>query len=183
MAVVNYIISLQRSGFGFILHHGGARMKIYILRHGIAEDSNSGGDPHRVLTQPGRYKVEKITRFLSGKVRPGKILTSPYVRAVQTAEIAAEVWGIKNRVEFSDSLLPLCGAADTLTACKAAGVDEIMVVGHNPHLSYFVSECISGGSAYTSLKKASVTCIEFESAPEIGRGNLKWMITPGILGL
>ena len=116
-------------------------------------------------------------------MRPDIILTSPYVRAVQTAQIAADEWGLPDRVEHADSLLPMCDSSDTLIECKARGAEEICLVGHNPHLSYLVSDSISSGEAYISLKKASITCIEFDGTPEIGKGNLKWMITPGILGL
>jgi len=158
-------------------------MKIYILRHGIAENFNPGGDPSRSLTKEGMKKVEEIAQFLNGKISPDVILTSPYVRAVQTAEIAADVFGMKKKVENSDALLPGRDSEDTLIELKARNENEVFLVGHNPHLSDLASDLISDGAAYLQLKKASVTCIEFSGTPVMGRGILKWLITPGVLGL
>ena len=67
-------------------------MEIYLLRHGIAEESAVGGrDSDRALTAEGRDKLRRVLkRAHAGGVRPGVILASPYKRAMETAQMAAE---------------------------------------------------------------------------------------------
>jgi phosphohistidine phosphatase len=161
----------------------GGNMILYIFRHGISENSNSEGDQARRLTDKGRKKVKEVMKFVKNKINPAVILTSPYTRAVQTAEIAAKVLDKKNAVELCDGLLPRKNNEDTLSELAAREESEIMIVGHNPHLSHLASDVTSSGKAEFKLKKASVTCIGFEGLPGFGTGTVHWMITPGILGL
>lgn len=158
-------------------------MILYVVRHGIAEDHNKGGDAARELTRTGKEKVKEVMRFLRGEISPDLFLTSPLVRAVQTAEIAAEVLGYKRDVELSDALLPESSSGDTFGELDFRRENGVIIFGHNPHLSYLVSDGISSGAAEILLKKASVTAIEFGPSPRQGDGLLKWMITPGVLGL
>jgi phosphohistidine phosphatase len=158
-------------------------MKLYIVRHGIAEDYHPDGDAARELTEAGRNKARKVFQFVGKTVKPDLLLTSPLVRAVQTAEIAADVFKMKRQMETSDALLPGSGSADVITELLARDEDAVVLFGHNPHLSRLVSDMISRGAADIQLKKASVTALDFEGAPGEGRGILKWMLTPGLLGL
>ena len=68
-------------------------MQIYILRHGIAEDAGPGqSDSERALTSEGKKKLRNVLRAAhEAGVTPALILTSPLKRAVQTAELAAEI--------------------------------------------------------------------------------------------
>jgi len=102
---------------------------------------------------------------------------------VQTAELAADVFKMKRQAETSDALLPGSGSADVITELLARDEDAVVLFGHNPHLSRLVSDMISRGAADIQLKKASVTALDFEGAPGEGMGILKWMLTPGLLGL
>lgn len=157
-------------------------MKIYIVRHGIAEDYHPDGDASRELTEAGRKKVKKMILFIEKTAKPGVLLTSPLVRAVQTAEIAAGLFGMKAQVEKSDALLPGSGSEGVITELQARNEDSVFLFGHNPHLSYLVSDLISGGTADIQLKKASVTLVDFEGRPAVGKGLLRWMVTPGLVG-
>ena len=67
-------------------------MQIYLLRHGIAENASPGQpDSERALTAEGREKLRRVLkRARSAEVNPGAILSSPYKRALETAEVAAE---------------------------------------------------------------------------------------------
>jgi phosphohistidine phosphatase len=158
-------------------------MKVYIVRHGIAEDYHPRGDAARELTEAGRTKARKVFQFVGKTIKPEVLLTSPLVRAVQTAELAADVFGMKRQVEKSNALLPGSGSDDVITELIARNEDAVVLFGHNPHLSRLVSDIISRGGADIQLKKASVTALEFEGNPGEGRGLLKWMVTPGLLGL
>ena len=158
-------------------------MKVYIVRHGIAEDYHPDGDAARELTETGRKKAKKMIQFIEKSAKPDVLLTSPFIRAVQTAELAAGVFGMKKKVEYSDALLPGSGSSDVLIELCARNEDSVFLFGHNPHLSELVSDLISGGTAEIQLKKASITLVDFDGKPEAGRGLLKWMITPGILDI
>ncbi len=158
-------------------------MKIYIFRHGIAEDYRPEGDSARELTKEGEKKVEAVSTFLHGKISPQVFLTSPYVRAVQTAEIVKKILAPKLKIELADFLLPEMTSTDTISEIEGRDAESIILFGHNPHLSYLVSDVISGGAADIQLKKASVTAIAFDGTPRLSAGILKWMITPGVLGL
>src|SRR5690348_1434062 len=79
-------------------------MEIYLLRHGIAGDASS--DAERALTAEGREKLARVMkRARQAGVVPGVILSSPYRRAVETAEIAAEVLGYEGKIVRVRALL------------------------------------------------------------------------------
>ena len=83
-------------------------MKIYILRHGIAEDAQgSQPDSERALTPEGKKKLRSVLRAAhAAGVAPSIILTSPYRRAIQTAQIAAEVLNYKGELLQTKTLEP-----------------------------------------------------------------------------
>src|SRR5215467_10817173 len=82
-------------------------MEIYILRHGIAEDQNPGGDARRSLTDEGRRKLRRVLGCAArANVSPSLILSSPYVRARQTAELAAEALGYRGKIVETPVLVP-----------------------------------------------------------------------------
>src|SRR5581483_8354066 len=76
----------------------GKSMRLYLMRHGIAidrEDPDCPPDPERFLTPKGIQRTRAAARGLRAlRVKPAALLTSPYVRAVQTGEIVCEVLGL-----------------------------------------------------------------------------------------
>src|SRR5689334_9019549 len=83
-------------------------MRIYVLRHGDAEDpSRRSSDEERQLTDEGRSEVLRVTRAARrANADTDLIISSPYIRAVQTAEIAAEAFGYKGQIARSRVLEP-----------------------------------------------------------------------------
>src|SRR5688572_24749324 len=83
-------------------------MEVYLLRHGIAEDgSPTGRDADRPLTDEGRRKLRDVLKLAAaGGVRPDLLVSSPYLRAKQTAEIAQEILSYKHDVTFTEALVP-----------------------------------------------------------------------------
>ncbi len=158
-------------------------MVLFIFRHGIAEDSHPEGDSQRRLTKVGKSKVEKVAEKIKHKLTPDVILTSPYVRAMETARIAAKVLKRENVVEASDGLYPGSSVEETIAELSARNEDSVMVVGHNPQLENLVSALTGRTAAAVELKKASVACIELGSVPRKGEGVLNWLVTPGLLGV
>ncbi|MEW5814480.1 MAG: phosphohistidine phosphatase SixA [Spirochaetota bacterium] len=157
-------------------------MKLYILRHGAAEDLSPEGDSGRRLTPDGAAKVGKMASFLKGKISPGLILSSPLIRARQTAEIAAEklAYPVKNIVE-AECLLPNCNVDDTIQELGSKNIDRLLIVGHNPHLSDLTAALISDGQVNVQLKKVAVACIDFETGLRRGSGILQWLFTAELI--
>ena len=78
-------------------------MEVYLLRHGIAhDDSPTGKDADRPLTEEGRRKLRDVMKAIANAgVKPDAIVSSPYLRARQTAEIAQEILGYKDSLLFT----------------------------------------------------------------------------------
>jgi phosphohistidine phosphatase len=164
-------------------------MRVLLLRHGIAHDRNDPAcppDPERALTEEGRKKTRKACRGL-GVIgcRPTRILTSPYLRARQTAEIAAEALGLAaDRVVVTDALLPEAPPYAIFQAlfAFAATDDEVLCAGHAPHLDRALALAITGDRVpVTSLKKAGAALLELDDLPR-PHGELVWLVPPKVLG-
>ena len=150
-------------------------MRLYFLRHGIAEDL-AASDFKRELTKRGRRRVLASANVMTRLgIAPRQIISSPRLRARQTAEIVADALGmpvtISEAVNFGFDLSDL----RRLTRDFSPD-DELMFVGHNPDMSLLVSE-ITGVDA--SMKKGGLARIDV-----IGRradeGELVWLIAPKV---
>jgi phosphohistidine phosphatase len=157
---------------------------IYFWRHGSAEEVRGGmGDEERKLTREGKKKVCEAAegfRELVGKRGVVKILTSPLVRAVQTAEIAAEVLEVKE-VEILEAIAPPGKLGTVLKEVRRAGSVErgVIVVGHEPTLSAWVGEICFGKVGHLEMKKGGVAAVEM--AGNGGRGELVGLWGPRVL--
>lgn len=161
-------------------------MQLYIVRHGIAidrEDPQCPPDPERYLTEEGVEKTKGVARGLAALGVSGDLfLTSPYVRAVQTAEIVASTLGYeKQKIRRTDSLLP--GTEPSLLFRELARdkqASAVLVFGHAPHLDDLIATAVGAKKHVTELKKAGVALIELKRiSPPIGM--LVWLATPKLL--
>lgn len=163
-------------------------MNLYIIRHAIAVDetmSDHESDSERPLTDKGRKKMRQIAKGLRNLgVEFDLILSSPYVRARETAEILADVFKMKKQPAFSDNLIPL-GNPELLISeiNEKYPVNSLALVGHEPHLSTLVGMLVSeNGKVEVTLKKGGVCYL---SADDLHynehRATLEWLLTPGIL--
>src|ERR1041385_7817682 len=139
-------------------------MKLYILRHG---DAAEHGDPRfkeneRPLTPKGIQRTKQLTHALRQmEVSFDAILSSPLVRARQTAEIVAR--GVKEKVELTDALSP-SGSMEKLVehinAIRPAA-ESVLLTGHEPYLSGFISLlCVGGPELPLKLKKGALCRLE-----------------------
>ena len=155
-------------------------MILYFLRHGRAEQHSAGPDSDRKLTKKGTHELKgaaSIWRRLN--LRPEVILTSPLVRAVETAGIARDALGLKKAPEPDDRLRP--GATwDGLAQAMADHRDaaRVMFVGHNPDFESAI-ELLSGAEA-VRLRPGGVACLEFPGVPEPGQGEIAWLLDPDL---
>lgn len=156
-------------------------MELYLLRHGIAEDGLPGtSDSDRRLTQEGREKTIAVLNMArrSG-VNPSLILSSPYVRANQTAEIAAKELGYKEEIQLLESLVPH-GAPQAVWADIRDYADEpsILLAGHEPLMSYLAAYLLNAPSLRVDMKKSALIRIDFQIASAVPYGVLRWMLVP-----
>lgn len=163
-------------------------MEVIFFRHGLAEDREEwkSDDKDRPLTAEGFDRTKAAVRGLRTlKVRPDVILSSPLLRALETAEVAMKGLGNDVKVEIVDELVP-AAPQDRLIARLGELGDKPMVlcVGHEPHLSTTASAMISGKTAASlEMKKAGACCIRFAGSPKAGAGTLLWLLPPKFLRL
>ena len=165
-------------------------MILYIVRHAIAEerDSNSSEqqDSQRPLTDEGSRKMRRIARGLKKMgAQIDLILTSPYLRAADTARILHKKLGLEpDKLITLDELSPV-GQPDQLVnriRNDHATVENIALVGHEPSLSRLISVLLSGDPTLPiTLKKGGVCRLSIEKL-EYGRcATLDWLLAPAQL--
>jgi len=161
-------------------------MQLFIVRHGIAvdrEDPKCPADPDRFLTDEGIEKTRQVAQGVAevGAI-PDLMVTSPYLRALQTAEIFAEQLEYsKQKIRKSDFLLP---GAEPLQLFRELAKDKdlsvVFVFGHAPHLDDVVATALGVKHHISSLKKAGVALIELRRLVPPS-GELVWLATPKLL--
>ena len=158
---------------------------LYVVRHAIAADAPAGGtDAARRLTPAGRRKMEDVVRGLRTlEVAPDVLITSPLVRAVETARIVAA--GLRGAPEPREleALEPDVPPIETVRALRPFGRNQhVMVVGHEPNLSSVLAVLLTGSpdGAAIELKKGGCAALEL-TAFEPRAGTLRWLLPPRAL--
>lgn len=154
-------------------------MKLYIMRHGIACDQSewNGTDSERPLTEEGIRRTEEVLRKLrkNEELLTDAIWSSPFTRALQTAEIAGKILGLQVRV--IDQLE--CGAhlSSLMRIVKKEALPlRLMTVGHEPDCGEITAELLGDPSAHYSFKRAGIAHLEGELKP--GGMKLIWHYAP-----
>jgi phosphohistidine phosphatase len=160
-------------------------MKLYILRHAIAEDRDENlypDDSLRHLTEKGEKKMVKIAEHLKDMgLQVDLILTSPYVRAYETAKIVAKTFGIKKKqLVLNDHLTPSGFAKDLIAEINENyQVDNLMLVGHEPYLSDLVAMLVAGDpSVSIAMKKGGLCCLSVDNLGYEKCATLEWLMMP-----
>ncbi|MBE9076710.1 phosphohistidine phosphatase SixA [Romeria aff. gracilis LEGE 07310] len=157
--------------------------EVYLIRHGIAAERGTyADDTQRPLTQRGRVKTVAIAqRLKQWGLRFDRMLTSPLVRARQTAEIL-QAAGLANRAERFEPLVP-GGQLQTWLDWLAVQPDDLRslaLVGHEPDLSSWGERLVNGETNERwVLKKAGIIGLQLpvgESA--IANSQLFWLAPP-----
>lgn len=160
-------------------------MLIYLVRHGIAidrEDPNCPPEPERHLTPKGMERTRESARGLRKLgIAPRVALSSPYLRALQTAEIVCQELKLSpGKLKRTAALLPEAAPAELLRELKKVTAEEVICFGHAPNLDLVIAHAVGAPHAVTELKKAGAACVELE-AVAAGRGALQWVVTPKLL--
>jgi len=152
-------------------------MRVTLIRHGEAGD-DAPSDEQRALTDKGRAETRRVGRSLARRgVRFDAVVSSPLVRAVQTAEIVVATLGKRVRVTISDSLVPEArpgGSVAMLASLTHA--KSVALVAHEPILSRLAAALL-GVARYAPLKKSEALRIRLADGPE-RPGMLRWRIDP-----
>ena len=173
-----------------VLHYAGLTEKgrtmfeLYLIRHAIAEERGNAwpDDAWRPLSVQGRAQMRKAARGLEQLgVTFAVILSSPLIRARQTADIVADALAIKPEVIVADSLSPEGSYAEVMVdLAKQHRGRAIAMVGHEPNLGELAGRLAGSRHAF-AFKKGGVCRIDVESIPPGGPGTLRWFLTPAIL--
>jgi phosphohistidine phosphatase len=160
-------------------------MNLFILRHALAVERGTAGyekDADRPLTPKGERRTWRAADAMEALgISFDLILTSPYLRARQTAEIVAEAFKAKKKLEFSDELTPngdpkrLIEQLDTLKPVPRS----LLLVGHEPYLSGLISTLLAGDAKVAmDFKKGGLCKLEIETLRYGRCATLAWLLTP-----
>jgi phosphohistidine phosphatase len=161
-------------------------MNLYLMRHGIAAAAGQAGvksDGERPLTPRGIKRLRQAARGLRRlKISFDAILTSPLLRARQTADIVVDALGLEAQLEEIPELAPET-SVDRLLAglSRCQNKQHLLLVGHNPLLTHASSFLLAGKKEpglQIDLKKGGICCIETETLPPRAPGTLHWFLTP-----
>jgi phosphohistidine phosphatase len=154
-------------------------MQLYILRHGIAYESSewAGNDATRPLTTEGMEKTRDVIRALKEqkKLAAGAIWSSPLVRALQTAHIAADVLGLEVTVFEAMASGTSLGRVVAEVAGKKLP-EKLILVGHEPDCGFMIAELLGDPGGDYALKKAGIACLKGKF--EAGGMKLEYKLAP-----
>jgi len=165
-------------------------VRLVIVRHGIAEDREEAAeagkaDEERTLTAEGRRRMAEAAAGLKAVLPTiDRVVSSPLVRAVETATIIAERYG-DLPVERAECLAAGEGPEGVVTYLEGIGAEEtVVVVGHEPDLSTLATYLISGRAASAvEMKKGGVALVEANGRVRPSTGILRWLLAPKHLRL
>ena len=160
-------------------------MQVFLVRHAIAHERNSKrwpDDSRRPLTAEGIAKFRKAARgLLTLLPESAALLTSPYTRARETADLLAQAARhekVTECVELGAGESPQ-RAFDLLQARRE---EAVVLVGHEPYLSHFMAAALAGDARVgIEFKKGGAACLEFDGRPKPARATLLWMLPPKVL--
>ena len=161
-------------------------MNLFLLRHAIAVEPGAlsgASDAGRPLSPEGKKKMRKIALGMKTlELSFDLILSSPYVRARETAEIVAHEFG--SVLEFTPRL-EVGGDPATLVAevdARARGLTNVLLVGHEPQLSKLISYLLAGNSGLSvTMKKGGLCKLDVPRLRYARSASLEWLLTPSQL--
>ena len=155
-------------------------MILYFLRHGRAEHTAGIIDAERKLTERGMAELRGAAELWRRvNLRPQVVLTSPLVRAVETAELVSAALGGRRTPVIDHRLAPGAGWPELAQAmADHPSAHRVLFVGHQPDFGEVV-ELLTGASS-VRLRPGGLACVEFPGTPEPGTGELAWLLDPDL---
>jgi phosphohistidine phosphatase SixA len=163
-------------------------MFVYIARHAWAGER---GDPRwpddslRELTPEGIERYTEVVKALADHgFAPARIVTSPYTRCRQTADIIAEYVDGTPEIDELEALEPGSDLDPLIEWTNEQGGKDVCWVGHSPDVERLAADLIGDGAARVRFAKGAVAAIGFEGdAANPGGGELYWLATAKVLGI
>ncbi len=157
-------------------------MNIYLIRHGDAEKiSINKKDFDRELTANGKIRLKNAVLAWKNFIDPfDYLISSPLLRARQTADIIAEFFEIRNDIIINKKLTSGGLTEDIVGIANSFDVENIAFVGHQPDFSEHISNLISNSFANIEFKKSAIAKISFHNKVQLSRGILEFLIPAGI---
>jgi phosphohistidine phosphatase len=157
-------------------------MDVYFLRHGDAgkKEAWTGPDRERPLSKEG-LEQSRETAVAFAALKPGiaLVISSPYLRARQTAEAFAAVLAPSPDLSTDDRLSPGFGRDQLAELIREnPGAPRLMLVGHEPDFSRAIGACIGGGKV--ELGKGALALVRLDETPSL-KGSLLWLVPPKVL--
>jgi phosphohistidine phosphatase len=158
-------------------------VELFLIRHADALELGERGitnDEERPLSEKGEADAEAAALALQAKgVVLDKLLTSPLLRARQTAEILLRVWSRPELVlDTCDCLAPPGKPRKLSKYLLKTGSEKIGLVGHMPHLGEYAAWLLGNKKVQVDLAKSGVALITCGELPAKGLGTLQWLVTP-----
>ena len=164
-------------------------MDIVVVRHGVALDRDEAAesaisDADRPLTAKGRRRMKAAAKGLA-KLAEGAdlVLSSPLVRAVQTAKIVRRAFDDDVGYAETDALLPDAEPGELVRVLsEGPSLPAAVIVGHEPHLGRWVGWCLAGQAAtLVELGKGGACLVRFDEGPVAGKGQIVWLLSSALL--
>ncbi|MBN2580394.1 MAG: histidine phosphatase family protein [Pirellulales bacterium] len=163
-------------------------MDLYIVRHAWAGqfgDPQWPDDRRRPLTEEGKERFAVLAALLAERgMKPTRIAASPMVRCLETARLLAKAMSSPAEVVEREELLP-DGNVESLLAWTAKQVptqSQIAWVGHAPDVGFLTLALIGNPSGSLRFAKGAVAAVRFDGKPQLGAGELRWLVTAKMLG-
>ena len=162
-------------------------MFVYIARHAWAGER---GDPRwpddslRPLTDDCIERYTKVVQALADRgFEPARIVTSPYTRCRQTAEIIAAHVASRPTIEELAALEPGSDLNDLIEWSNDQEAEQICWVGHSPDVEWLAAALVGNSASRIRFAKGAIAAINFEDAAAVGLGELYWLASAKVLGL
>jgi phosphohistidine phosphatase len=159
------------------------QMNLYLMRHGPAverEKFRGRDDSQRPLTPEGREKMRDAARgMLALGLSFDLILSSPYVRAHETADLVAKVFTNRRHLKLTDLLTPEADPAEVIRhLATLPRTHSILLVGHEPHLSTMLAKLVGARTPGTlKLRKGALGLVSVEKSRHASGARLEWLLT------
>jgi phosphohistidine phosphatase len=151
-------------------------MIIFLLRHGEAEKEPAGNDSLRKLTAPGRGQIANIAQLAKRLgAKPDLIISSPLLRAKESAEITRHVLNPEATVSIDNALEPESDPNQIFSLLARSNAASVLLVGHKPPLRDFVFASL-GCTPDIEFRPGTLARIDSPAPPLQGEGTLIWLL-------
>jgi phosphohistidine phosphatase len=157
-------------------------MDLYLIRHAeaVSRDDANYADEERPLTDKGRQQARAIALTMAARnIRFDAVISSPLVRARQTAEIMLQnLRGPLAELQFCEYLAPGGRRRKLIRFLLGIEAESVALIGHEPDLSEFIGRLIGAKDGQFRLAKAGVALVRCDGTTDKDSGTLEWLITP-----